>query len=548
MTRRPWSAAGASLRRLPLRFRLVAGFSAAITVVLLAAGVFVYWRVSYALDLRLNTDLSADADALTPLVTATGTLRPDPGTAGTPASRLYQILDDTGRVLSSGADLGPTPVMSTAEVSAARHTPRHHDVGTLLPRSNHPLRFLVISLPADVRGTAAGQPFVLVVGIRRDQRDEALRELLAQLSIAGIATLLISAVVGERLSKAALAPVERYRTQAAAIAGGASGVRLDVPTGRHDEVTRLGTTLNTMLHALEQTVEREKRFAAEASHELRTPLTILSARLQLALSRERTTTEYQQTLVELSRDVEELTSLASDLLEMAAATREPATTATTVHSAVEVIRSLVTTDPAADTSLLENLPDDAIILTATIGLSTRQLGQVLSNLLTNAAVHGTPPVTVTVDIVGAQAVTASAGPGDVTTGEPLVMRLSVNDRGSGPPVSFLPYAADRFARADGARDRSGAGLGLALVTAVLRPAHGELRLCTHGVHQRYGDHVTAPCDHLDAGTTATVLLPVSRRPSPGPDSTPATEGERGPEVARAPRLHAGGVSFGPSSG
>jgi two-component system OmpR family sensor kinase len=530
MSHRPRPITGAALRRLPLRFRLVAGFSAAITVVLLGAGAFVYWRVSYALDLRLNTDLSDDADALTPLVTTAGSLRPDPGTAGTPASRLYQILDPTGRVLSSGADLGPAPVISAALVSTAQHTIVRHDVGTLLPRSNHPLRFLIVAVPADVRGRSAGQPSVLVVGIRRDQRDEALRELMAQLGIAGIATLLISAVVGERLSKAALAPVERYRTQASAIADGASGVRLDVPPGRNDEVTRLGATLNTMHQALEQTVEREKRFAAEASHELRTPLTLISTRLQLALSRERTTMEYQETLTELRRDVEELTSLASDLLEMASAVEKPTTTPTTVYTARELVRSMVIsgTDLDAHTSLIDEIPSGEPLLTTTVPLSARRLGQVLSNLLTNAAVHGRPPVTVVIAIVSAQAATTpSAASGDPTAlNEPLALYLSVTDTGSGPAVHFLPHATDRFARDDDARDRAGAGLGLALVNALLHQAGGELRLCTHDAHQRYGHRITAPCTHPRSGTTATVLLPMSRQLSPDPGSASTTVNRR----------------------
>jgi hypothetical protein len=89
-----------------------------------------------------------------------------------------------------------------------------------------------------------------------------------------------------------------------------------------------------------------------------------------------------------------------------------------------------------------------------------------------------------------------------------------------------------------ARDRTGAGQGLALVNIVVKAAHGELRLCTHGVHQRYSHRITAPCTHPIAGTTVTVLLPVAhgaarsplnptdlRHPSPTPDS-PATISDR----------------------
>src|SRR5947209_15742663 len=56
-----------TLRRwnqLPLRIRLVAGFAAAMLVVLTGAGAFVYLRVRYALDLRLNEDLTAQSNQL----------------------------------------------------------------------------------------------------------------------------------------------------------------------------------------------------------------------------------------------------------------------------------------------------------------------------------------------------------------------------------------------------------------------------------------------------------------------------------------------------
>ncbi|MET7424771.1 HAMP domain-containing protein, partial [Dactylosporangium sp. NPDC005555] len=61
-------------------------------------------------------------------------------------------------------------------------------------------------------------------------------------------------------------------------AGGATGVRLDVPAG-DDELTRLGGTLNDMLAALDTALQRERRFVSDASHELRTPLTLLAAEL-----------------------------------------------------------------------------------------------------------------------------------------------------------------------------------------------------------------------------------------------------------------------------
>ena len=81
-------------------------------------------------------------------------------------------------------------------------------------------------------------------------------------------------------------------------------------------MTRLGSTLNGMLDALETALQHERRFTQDASHELRTPLTLLSTRVQLALRRERSPAEHEAILRELGRDIGELAALADQLLDI----------------------------------------------------------------------------------------------------------------------------------------------------------------------------------------------------------------------------------------
>ena len=57
------------------------------------------------------------------------------------------------------------------------------------------------------------------------------------------------------------------RRRAAEIATGRSDLRLEVPPDRDDGVTRLGHTLNEMLAALEESLDRERQFVNDASHE-----------------------------------------------------------------------------------------------------------------------------------------------------------------------------------------------------------------------------------------------------------------------------------------
>ena len=451
---------------LPLRVRLVAGFVLAMTVVLTGAGAFVYWRVSYALDLRLDQDLRAEAAALAPLVTDAGALRPDPGLERTPGAQQYQVLDDAGRVLAHGSAFGPAALLSAEQARRATRSEVVADRGELLPASRRPLRLLTLALPGP------GPARVLLVGDRRDGRDEALRELLAQLLLAGVGALALAALVGERLARAALAPVERYRARAASIAAGAQGVRLEVPAGRDDEVTRLGHTLNDVLDALEQALERERRFTQDASHELRTPLTLLSTRVQLALRRERSPQEHEQVLRELARDVDGLRALAEQLLRTTTAARRAPGPGCDLAA---VVRASVAGAVA---------PGEVPVL-----LPAEQVRQVADNLVGNATAHGAGPVRVEVRSEGGVAV------------------LTVTDEGPGVEPAFLPQAADRFARADTARGRPGAGLGLSLVRALVEAHDGELRLCSRGVHHRYAQRYDVACGHPPGGTTATVLLP-----------------------------------------
>ena len=136
-----------------------------------------------------------------------------------------------------------------------------------------------------------------------------------------------------------------------------------------------------------------------------------------------------------------------------------------------------------------------------VALAAPLVSQVLRNLLDNAALHGKPPVVVSVDAV------AGAG------------RSMVLDQGEGMDAELLAVAIRRFTRSPAARSRPGFGLGLSLVDGILRPCGGQLRLCFAGRHQRFGHPCTVPCRHGDE-MTVTVLLP----PIPTAPTRPVTLG------------------------
>lgn len=458
-----------SFRRLPLRVRLIAGFALAMLVVLAAAGAFVYLRVQYALDLRLDEDLATQSAQLVTAVRA-----------GTPDQRppMYQVLDPMNRVMAaSPGETTEASLLTPAEAAEALRGPVRADLGGLFAIQEHTFRLYAVPLGAQ---PSPGQPAIAVVAVRRDQRDETLRELIAQLTLANLVALAVASLVGYRLARAALAPVERYRTQAARIAAGATGVRLEVPAGADDEVARLGRTLNDMLAALDAALDRERRFVNDASHELRTPLTLLSTELELALRRPRTPAELEATLRGAAADTADLIALADGLLAVGVQPVQD-------DVAPEVDLGKLVTAVAA------RYADPPVRAAVEPGLITRgderRLRQVVTNVLDNAARHGAPPVEVTADRAGS------------------AVRLLVHDTGPGMTAEFLPRATERFSRADATRTSPGTGLGLSLVLATVRAHHGELWLCSNGEHHRSDPCFDSACTHPTSGTTVTVLLP-----------------------------------------
>jgi len=453
-------------------------------VLLTAAGAFVYWRVEYALDRGLDAELEAAADVIEPLVRANGHVRARAAADATGVG--WQVLDTDGELLDSGGPAPRDPLVSESDLDEVDHHQQTFDVGTLLPITAEPYRALVSTLPAPAEDGAA----YLVLGVRRDHRDEALRELLLQLTIAGVGALVVASLVGDVLARMALRPVERYRSRAAEITAGAATLRLEVPPGRDDEVTRLGHTLNEMLAALEDALDRERQFVSDASHELRTPLTLLKSRIQLARRRPRSAAEHEVVLDELAVDVTRLIDLAERLLELSHGVGHDVPDAGTDTAADlgRVAANVVRQWRAAHQDRAGEIAFDPPPTPVMAHIDERDLDRIVTNLLSNALLHGAPPVRLTVRRDGAHAL------------------LTVADAGVGMPAELLEQATRRFSRAPEARSRAGTGLGLAIVEQLVTAAHGELRLCFAGRHSSTGSTIDVPCRHDDR-MTATVLLP-----------------------------------------
>ncbi|MGW4822705.1 sensor histidine kinase [Streptomyces sp. NPDC004227] len=307
-------------------------------------------------------------------------------------------------------------------------------------------------------------------GVARAAQQQALDDLVRELATALPIVFVLATIGAYLLAAAALRPVERMRTQAAAVTEDTPGRRLDVPPSR-DEIARLATTLNDMLTRLQAALERERQFAADAGHELRTPLSLLRTEIELALRHPRDATELHAALASALEETVRLVQLTEDLLLLARTDRQDTTPAGPAASDLPAMLRRVVT------RLYNGAPGTRITVDCPDGLAAAipedQLDRAVTNLIRNAQQHGRGPI----------AVTARRADGQI--------RLVVRDHGPGFPPDFLPHAFDRFAQADRARTTTGTGLGLAITAAIASAAGGS-----HGA-----------TNHPDGGAVVWITLP-----------------------------------------
>ncbi len=216
--------------------------------------------------------------------------------------------------------------------------------------------------------------------------------------------------------------------------------RLD-PTGTTDEVGRLGSSFDTMLAALHESVTAQRQLVADASHELRTPLTSLTTNLDLLQDGAGLADPHAPALVRAAREqAGELDQLITDLLDLARYHES------TPHR--ESVRLDLLTSEAVH-RVRQRTPHAAIVADlepCLVHVDPAGVDHAICNLIDNAIKWNSSGGAVHVVVADAQ--------------------VSVTDHGPGIPDQELPHIFERFYRAPAARGMPGAGLGLAIVARI----------------------------------------------------------------------------------
>ena len=143
---------------------------------------------------------------------------------------------------------------------------------------------------------------------------DRLRWILLAIAIGGSG---LAALLGLGVAQSALVPTRRL-TEAAEDITATQDLRRRVETDRKDELGRLAVAFNTMLAALEDSVEAQRRLVSDASHELRTPLTSLRTNVELLGKTDALPADERRRLLEdVDTELDELSRLIADVVDLA---------------------------------------------------------------------------------------------------------------------------------------------------------------------------------------------------------------------------------------
>jgi len=288
-----------------------------------------------------------------------------------------------------------------------------------------------------------------------------------------------------------LRPLEDMAGAAGRIAAGDLTQRVE-PAEQRTEVGRLGLSLNVMLDQIEtafaertRSEEKLRRFLADASHELRTPLTSIRGYAEMFPRTKDDPEDLATSMRRIEEESRRMGVMVDELLLLARLGEER----TPERAPVDLAR--VVSDAVADARAADPHRPFSLDVPATLVVTgdDLQLRQVVANLLGNARTHTPPGTPVRVSLRAAERA-AAAG----RTARPRAV-LIVADGGPGMEPDVAARVFEPFFRADKSRSRQlgGAGLGLAIVAAIVESHGGAVGL------------ETAP----GAGAAFTVTLPLA---------------------------------------
>lgn len=426
------------IARLSVRTRLTLWFAAALALLLTVFSVGVYTLVRAHLLQQMNAHLDKNLQAIADTLHAH------------PEEIDEHILSEFFAVHSGGDTIYTTPAWEFAQLQALATAPSDA-IGPYWQEQ----------VPYFIKSTQV-QTADLTYAVVTAEAGTVLADTLASVRntlAAGFVLALISALAGGYfLAARALKPARTLADAAENISAARLDARLPVENPR-DEFGRLAGAFNRTLTRLADAFAQLHRFTADASHELRTPLTAIRSVGEAALAQPPHGGGDREAIGSMLEEVERLTHLVDSLLALARADRDAAVLdrrafdlAGLVEEVAEFLRALAEEKHQRLVVDLAQRP--------TITADRPSVRQAVINVIHNALRYSPPhgEILVHLSVHDARAV------------------LDVIDHGPGIAPEHRERIFERFYRIDNdrARDRGGAGLGLAIAQWAVGCNHGRI--------------------------------------------------------------------------
>jgi len=268
----------------------------------------------------------------------------------------------------------------------------------------------------------------------------------------------LACFAGWILAKRFVSPVDRMIQQARKITAAYLKSRLP-RTFTQDELDRLAETLNEMMDRLEASTRAVQEFSSNVYHEFKTPLAIIRGEIDLALRRARSQEDLQKTIGVISEEVDGLVRLVDDLMFLVRNDSKQLNLQKKNLALAPILEQVVRLyrERAKQTEVALAFGE---VAEAQVFGDEVYLKRLFTNLLDNAIKFTEPKGKVTVSV-------------GISTPAKVIVR--VEDTGVGIDPETLGNLGKRFYRADQARAKEGAGLGLSIVRAICDAHEGVLR-------------------------------------------------------------------------
>mgnify|MGYP005984039255 CR=1 FL=1 len=445
--------------------RITAGVTLMTVAVLSLVGIVLYTVESAALERRITEELRQEIAEFRGL--AESGIDPDTGEAFESVDRLLRLFLERNEPASAETLFGFTTEGTVLYQGGAdpllRETPQFVDriegmlaAGGSASETINGVEYRFAVLPLTAGGAQAG--FVVVHNITAAR--SGLQALMGTYALSAIiATVLVTAsssFIAQRL----LQPVTELRTAAQSISGGRLDRRLEA--SGNDDLAELVRAFNAMLDRLESAFETQRQFLDDAGHELRTPLTVLRGHLEVLDPTD--VDDVEDTRVLLLDEIARMSRLVDDLLLLAKARRPDFLRLEDVEVGELLAEVGAKASALANRAWAVDPPPATVVLRA----DPQRLTQALLQLADNAVRHTVPG-----DAVRFGADLAEEA-----------VELWVADTGPGVPAEQREAIFERFTRArqedPSAGEDLGAGLGLAIVTAIARSHGGTVTVDASG--------------------------------------------------------------------